>query len=53
MGGDYNPPNLNYYAYTHNNLVNLVDPDGLAIEFKASSTIGIVSHKRDKTYLIL
>ncbi|WP_230658827.1 hypothetical protein [Psychrobacter sp. I-STPA10] len=28
MGGVYNPPNLNLYAYTHNNPVNLVDPDG-------------------------
>ncbi|WP_227431263.1 RHS repeat-associated core domain-containing protein [Psychrobacter sp. I-STPA6b] len=31
MGGVYNPPNLNLYAYSHNNPVNLVDPDGLCI----------------------
>ncbi|WP_227429532.1 RHS repeat-associated core domain-containing protein [Psychrobacter sp. I-STPA6b] len=37
MGGVYNPPNLNLYAYSHNNPVNVVDLDGKESTYYDSS----------------
>jgi hypothetical protein len=42
MGGVFNSPNLNLYAYSHLNPVVLTDPDGKSVESKALIIGGFV-----------
>ncbi len=40
MGGIYQPLNMNLYAYSHQNPVAFIDPDGQAVEIAPSGTFG-------------